>query len=453
MTENEIRLPRVMLWKNPLEFPKIVKNPAPYFKNLLDENGGAAEVMMTNRYALMTDRADLIRHVLQKNHKNYIKTSIVRDILSKQTGMGLLTSDGDYWLKQRRAIQPGFHRKRLQGISEVMIDEIQSYMEDKFDQLAASEEVVDLYKEMLYLAFRVVSKSLFGEHVNENELEVIDETVSNGQQIVVDEIRKPFIKPWLYLSGAYAKNKRLRGKSDELILDIIRDRQKSKAKHNDLLDMLLETEYEDGTKMTEQQLLNEALILYVAGHETSAVAMSWIWYMLGQHPDVEEKLYQNVMDVLGTDRNPSFEGLRELGYPLQVIEETMRLYPPAWIVDREPLEDDNYNGIPIKKGRDVICLIYGVHRNPKYWENPEVFNPERFTPENKKKQEPYSYIPFGGGPRLCIGNNFALMEMQFALSMMIRRYKIEIIKDQEVDINPLITLRPRYGLKAIIRKR
>jgi cytochrome P450 len=265
-------------------------------------------------------------------------------------------------------------------------------------------------------------------------------------------VRKPFLKPYYYLKGDYAKAQKLKEQGDALILEIIRERQASGKKQDDLLDMLIETRYEDGAGMTDRQLLDEALILYVAGHETSAMAMSWAWYLLATHPEVEQKLLQSVKDTLG-DSDPTFEQTRNLGYALQVVEETMRLYPPAWIIDREALEDDEFEGVKIKKGQGVNCLIYSVHHNEKYWHNAEQFDPERFTTENKAKQLPYSYMPFGGGPRLCIGNNFALMEMQFVLAMMVRRYTFELVPNQRIDVNPLITLRPRNGIKVKVRKR
>jgi len=180
--------------------------------------------------------------------------------------------------------------------------------------------------------------------------------------------------------------------------------------------------------------------------------MAWMWYLLAIHPEIEEKVLQSVDESIG-DQAPSFEKLRDLGYCLQVVEETMRLYPPAWVIDRKPLADDEFEGIPIKKENDVLCFIYGVHRSKRYWEDPETFDPERFTAENKAKQVPFSYMPFGGGPRLCIGNNFALMEMQFVLAMMIKRYRFKVVENQEIDINPMITLRPRHGIKVILKKR
>ena len=452
MDKNETQVPTVGLLKNLINLPKIIRNPALYFKDLLIENDGLANVKVHFGTMCLTDRPEVIRHVLQKNHKNYIKTTILRTIIRKQIGNGLLTSDGAYWLKQRRAIQPGFHKKRLEGISKTMIEEINHYMDTTFDAYAEAGQEIDLIKEMTHLAFKIVSKSLFGKGVKNDKMEAMDEIVSKGQQFIVDQIRKPFLKPWFYLSGVYARNEKLKEKANNIIFDIIKERQESNEKHDDLLDMLLETRYEDGSGMTDQQLLDESLVLYVAGHETSAVAMSWAFYLLATHPEIETKLLQSVKDTLG-DEDPSFGEVRNLKYTLQVVEEAMRLYPPAWIIDREALADDEFEQYKIKKGKDVTCLIYSMHYNPKYWEHPEKFDPDRFTTENKAKQTPFSYLPFGGGPRLCIGNNFALMEMQFVLAMLIKRYKFEVVTDQQIDINPLVTLRPRYGIKVRVKKR
>lgn len=401
---------------------------------------------------MITDRPEVMQHVLQKNHKNYTKTYVVRELVKKQVGNGLLTSEGEYWLKQRRAIQPGFHRKRLEGISTIMVQEINAYLDEVFDTYADTGQEIDMAKEMTQLAFKIVSKSLFGEGPEDDKLELIEEIVSQGQQFIVNQVRKPMLKPWFLITGAYKRNREMKATGDALIMEIIEARKQSKEEHNDLLDMLIQTKYEDGSGMSDQQLLEEAIILYVAGHETSANALAWMWYLLAKHPEIEEKTLQSVNSNLG-DHDPSFAKLPDLGYCLQVIEETMRLYPPAWVVDRQPLGDDEFEGIPIRKGTDVLCFIYGVHRSERYWNEPEKFDPERFTAENKKNHKPFSYMPFGGGPRLCIGNNFALMEMQFVLAMMIKRYKFSLVEDQEIDINPLITLRPRYGIKMTVSRR
>jgi cytochrome P450 len=210
--------------------------------------------------------------------------------------------------------------------------------------------------------------------------------------------------------------------------------------------MLLDARYEDtGEGMNEKQLLDETLILFVAGHETSANALTWTWYLLSQHPEAVVKIRREIVEKIG-DRPPEFADLPKLEYLTQVIEESMRLFPPAWITDRVAVDDDQYNGIDIPKGIAVVTYIYGAHHSPDYWPEPEKFIPERFSKENKKKQAPFSYLPFGGGPRLCIGNNFAMMEMQLALARLVPRYDFQLAEGQSIELQPLITLRPKNGI-------
>ena len=451
MSQPKQPAPKVSFFSTLKHFRTFLKNPAQYFQSQLDQHDGLVEITMPNRFVL-TDRPDVIQHVLQKNHKNYIKTKIVRKDLKELIGNGLLTSNGDYWLQQRRMIQKGFHRKRLQGISHIMVEEINQYMAQVMDVYAENEQEINLVDEMTHLAFNIVSKGLFSQAIDDSTLDLINRAVHESQQFLVNRVRKPFLKPWYFISGANYRNRKLREKTNNLVLDAIDKRKQSNEEHDDLLQMLLESRYEDGEGMTNQQILEEALILLVAGHETSSMSLAWTWFLLATNPEIEDKLHQHVVDVLG-DAPPSFEHIKPLNYVLQVIEESMRLYPPAWVVDREPLEDDCINNTVIKKGVDIMALIYSVHRNPKYWENPEKFDPERFSAENKKTHHPYSYLPFGGGPRLCIGNNFALMEMQFILAQFIRRYRFELVPNQEIDTKPLVTLHPRYGIKVKVKKR
>lgn len=452
MVNQKVKPKRIGLFQTIKNFPRFIHNPAIYFKNLLDQNDGLVEIQMPKGQLSVTSRPNIIKYILQQNHKNYIKPTFLADKLKAQIGNGLLTSEGEFWLKQRRAIQPGFHKKRLDSISKVMVSEINQYMDDVFDGYADSGEAIDLSNEMMHLAFKIVSKSLLGGTVNDKDLDAFNEIISNGQQFIVNQIRKPFLKPWYKINGAYKKNREDKKQGDALIIDIIKQRKASNKRHDDLLDLLLETKYEDGSGMTNQQLLDEAIILYVAGHETSGISLSWTWYLIATHPEIEEKLLQSVNNSIG-ESDPSFESLRSLDYSLQVVEESMRLYPPAWAVSRAALENDAFEGFNINKNQEILCLIYGVHHSSEYWNDPEKFDPERFTADNKKLQTPFSFMPFGGGPRLCIGNSFALMEMQLVLAMMIKRYKIEVMPDQDIDFNPLITLRPRNGIKVKVHKR
>lgn len=328
MSKNEVNIPTIKLINNLMNLPYIVHNPAFHFKKVLDQHDGLLKMVLPYNSTFVTDRPELIRHVLQKNNKNYTKTAVVRELVRNQVGNGLLTSEGEYWMKQRRAIQPGFHRKRLEGISKIMVVEINRYLDDVFDTYADNYQEIDMAKAMTHIAFKIVSKSLFGEEVDDNKLDTINEIVTKSQQFIVNQVRKPFLKPWYHLNGANARNRKIKEKGDTLILDIIKERKLSGKKQDDLLDMLIETKYEDGTVMTDQQLLDEAIILFVAGHETSANALSWAWYLIATHPEIEEKLLQSITNTIG-DRDPAFEDVRSLDYCLQVVEETMRLYPPA----------------------------------------------------------------------------------------------------------------------------
>lgn len=401
--------------------------------------------------AILTTEPDVIQHVLQKNHRNYIKSPMHFDVLAHFLGNGLLTSEGDYWLRQRRLIQPGFHKKRLAGLTDIMLAEIDALIE-RFDQKIAKDDYIDICPPMLELAFRVVAKSLFSADIKEEQLQELSHNITVLQSFIVKQIRKPFLNPWLKISGAIRKHEAISKSSQRILLENIRARKESAEVKDDLLQMLLEARYEDtGEGMTEQQLLDESLILFVAGHETTAHAFAWTWYLLSQHPEAVEKIRTEVATVLG-DRKPTFEDIPKLEYTLKVIEESMRLYPPAWITDRVAVADDEVNGIRIPKGMIVIAYIYGAHRSPQNWKDPERFDPERFAKAQKKERHNFAYLPFGGGPRLCIGNSFALMEMQLALARMVPRYDFELMPDQEVKRQTLITLQPKDGIQMRFKK-
>lgn len=449
MAKNKISITKIGLLTMLRKFPSMNRNLILFFKDILDQNNGL--VKLPNKLTL-TDNPELIQHFLQKNHTNYIKTSLVRNFVQDQIGNGIFTSDGKYWLKQRRAIQAGFHKKKLAGISKIMLDEINQYMDNIMDKYAETNEEIDLEKEMTYLASKVVSKSLFGQEFDNEKIDIVDESIAKANEYIVAVAKQPFLKPWYHLNGTYKHIIEQKTIRDKFILDFIKERKKSGEQKDDLLGMLLETEYEDGSRMSNKQLLDESIILIVAGNKTSAVTMAWLFYLLASHPKIENKVLQSVTGHLGNEE-PSIENIRLLDYPLQVLEETMRMYPVVWLLDREPIEDDEFSGVKINKGEDIAAFVYGVHHNPKYWEDPEKFDPERFSPENKKKQVPFSYLPFGGGPRICIGKNFAVMEMQFILAMFIRRYKFELSPGQNVGFKPLLTLSPTNGIKVRVQKR
>ncbi len=439
----------IPLWKVLINLPKYYDNPTPIMIKSLNENNGIYQSYVGFQRVFVTDRTEVIRHVLQKNHRNYRKSSIM-EILAEEIGYGLLTSNGDYWLKQRRLIQPSFHRQKLVNLVDIMIEETNTYL-DKLEERITTQSKVEMSDEMMHLTLLVVMRSLFGQGISEVELRRVDKIVSETQQYIIAKIRRPLAK-WIYkLTGKEKYYKSLPKELDDIIYNIIKERRTSDERHDDIFDMLLNAKYKDsGEGMTDQQLRDESLILFLAGHETSANALTWLWYLLTQHPEVETKLLAEIEEILG-DRDITFEDLPRLKYTKQVIQEAMRLYPPAWVIDRAANEADDINGIQIPKDSMVIFPIYAVHRNEKYWENAATFNPDRF--EKAPAQSEYIYFPFGGGPRLCIGNNFAYFEMQIIVAHFIRRFKINLVPNQQIDIHPLITLRPKNGIYLKVEKR
>ena len=393
---------------------------------------------------ILTIEPEIIQQILQKNHRNYPKSPLHFEKLAYFLGNGLLTSTGNYWLRQRRLIQPGFHRQRLEALTGIMQDTIEQQLE-RFEQRIGQE--VDAYQEMMEMAFRVVASSLFSTAITETELQELSFAITRLQEFIIRQIRQPYLEPWFRISGQIKKHERYTGLADRVIKNSIKKRLEGTENADDLLQMLLDARYQDtGEPMNEQQLLDESKIIFVAGHETSANALAWTWYLLAQHPAIIQKLRAEITDVLG-DRRPTFSDLPNLTYTTQVIEESMRLYPPAWITDRVSIEEDEIGAVRIPANIMAIPYIYGAHHNPAIWEDPEVFNPDRFSAGNRKKIPPYAYLPFGGGPRLCIGNNFAIMEMQLILAEMIRRYHFELLPGQDIQMKALVTLRPFPGVR------
>ena len=452
MSQTMSEVPTIPRMRSLFNSFKFVVNPIPYIEESIEEFGDTYKMYMGGMVKGIVTRDPLfIQHVLRNNHRGYEKSKLQTKTVAKYVGQGLLTSTGDYWLRQRRLIQPGFHKNRLKalvGIMNKVIDKTIGHME----QLAQENKTADIDHLMMELTFGVVAKTLFNTNSNEEELKQLGNNITTIQEFIIKEVRQPFLVPYFHLTGKMKKHKNIALQTQQIILRVIQERKASGKKFGDLLDMLLEARYEDtNLGMTDKQILEESLILFLAGHETSANALTWTLYLLSQHPDAVFKLRTEIKEVLG-DREAQFEDLSKLPYTTQVINESLRLYPPAWVTDRVALKDDEYNGLKIPKGSMIVIYIYGTHRSEKNWEQPEAFRPERFTKENIKSKPAFAFMPFGGGPRLCIGNNFAMMEMQLALVKMIRNFDFQLDPNQKIDINPLITLRPRFGMKMKVKK-
>ncbi|MFD1819433.1 Cytochrome P450 [Pseudarcicella hirudinis] len=398
--------------------------------------------------------AELAKYVLQENNKNYIKGRAYR-ILSLMLGQGLLTSNGDFWHRQRKLAQPAFYKQRLSLLVDTMHDESQLMVERLKKEIPEnSYQTIAVSKIMMETTLMIVTKSLFGTFINQDKIASISKDIDILNQLASDRFSNPVSLPlWFpsYWNFQFkSSSKRVAGLIDEIIETRRSALQKNPDKEfNDLMQMLITAKDEEsGEQMSNKQLRDEMLTIFIAGHETTAVGMSWTLYLLSRHPEVMLKLREEIEQVLGKEGKPSIENLRSLVYTMQVIQEVMRLYPPAWAVTREIVTDDNLADYKVSKGEAVMISTYALHRNPKYWKDPEVFNPENFSAEQVKERPGYAYLPFGGGPRLCIGNNFALMEMQIMLIELVRNFDFQFI--EEVVPEPLVTLKPKGGLKLNI---
>jgi cytochrome P450 len=328
---------------------------------------------------------------------------------------------------------------------------MQNVIDQELDKLARTlkqteSAAIDIYPITLSIAFHIVAKAIYSDDIDERELENISYILTNIQEYAIQEVRLPFLSWYFRLSGKRKRHLDLAQQAQDLQRRLIQKRRNSGIKRDDLMQMLLDARYEDtGESMNDQQLIDEAAILFVAGHETSANALAWTLYLLAQHPEVLAKISTELETVV-PGRAPAFSDLKQLSYLTQVINESMRLYPPAWITDRVALGDDEVNGTPIPKDTVISIFIYGLHHQKKRWPDPEAFRPERFSAENSKTRHPFSFMPFGGGPRLCIGNSFAMMEMQLTLAALLRRFNLHLSPDYVVSTKPLITLRPAAGI-------
>ena len=444
-------IPNIPAWKTIWNAPKFLTNPIKMMRANIEKLGDTYSFKLGGHPAIFTAKPEFIQYVLQKNHRNYIKSPPHFEKIARYLGYGLLNLDGKKWLRQRRLIQPGFHRERIANLANIMNTVIDDFLQN-FDE-KIEVEAIDMYNEMQHVAFQIISQSIFNLNIDTQELSFARERIDHLQDYIIKEIRTPFMIPYLKWSGQTGQAKKYAEELDEILIRLIHERKVSQESYDDLLQMLLDARYEDtGEPMTDQQLLDEVKILFVAGHETSANALTWTWYLLAKNPEWVAILRQEVAEILG-DKKPSYADLPKLIKIKQVIQESMRLFPPAWMTDRMALEDDEFEGIAIPKGTMVATFIYGAHHHKDYWDAPDDFHPERFAEAQKANLNNAAYLPFGAGPRLCIGNSFAMMEMQLVLARMIAHYDVQLLSDEEVKPKALVTLKPWSGLGLRVVRR
>jgi cytochrome P450 len=394
---------------------------------------------------ILTQDPEFIEYVLKKNHRNYFKSRMVSQKLGRFIGQGLLTSNGSYWLQQRRLIQPGFHIQKIQSLYVIMKKTVDDFLL-KFP--VGSE--VEIYPLMNRLSFEIVTRTLFDIDMPEQSSRDLGNFISDVQEFIIRDIRQPHLSWWYVLSCEVKKNMQKAANARAILRAILVHRKSSSQKFNDLLDMLLDARYEDsGEPMNEEQVLDEILILMIAGYETTANALSWTLYLLANHPAELEKLRQSTKDLTSDDsaRHPALGA---------VINESMRLYPPAWVSDRVALADDKFKEYSFPKDTIIVLFYYGLHRDEKYWPDASSFKPDRFYLSADGHGPRYgnanaAFYPFGAGPRLCIGNNFALAEMAIFLQAFVHQFEMQPTTVVP-RINPMVTLRPEKIILGIRRR-
>ncbi len=383
-----------------------------------------------------------IETLLTTDAKSYRKARSLRSpFFYRLVGNGLVTSEGDFWRRQRRLAQPAFHRQRISSYGDIMVQYAQRAMTSWNDG-----EERDISRDMTRLTLEVVVKTLFNSDVSND---------ADHVGAILSQIVKPFASQatlkWIADNRLPTPDHRRYFKAvseiDRIVYRIIAERRASGSDEGDLLSMLLQAQDEDGSQMSDAQLRDEVMTLFLAGHETTALALSWSWYLLATNPQAEQKFHAELDEVLGR-RLPDVADLPNLKYTEMIAKEAMRLYPPAYAIGREAIEDTEIGGYRVPRGTQLFAFQWVTHRDPRYFERPNEFEPERWASESIQRMPTYAYFPFGGGPRQCIGNYFAMMEVVLLMATIGQRFRFSLAEGFQMEVLPVLSLRPKNGIKV-----
>jgi cytochrome P450 len=406
--------------------------------------GDIVGIRVVNFRNIFVNHPDLIEDVLVTHPRRYVKGRVLR-ANRHVFGEGLLTSEGEFWLRQRRLAQPAFHRAQIASYAETMVH----YTQRLLESWRGGEER-DVHQEMMRLTLQIVGKTLFDADVAGDARDV-GKSLELLLELGANFRRTLFIPHWVPTPTNLRIKREIRF-IERILYRIIGERRASGRDTGDLLSMLLHAQDEDGSRMTDKQLRDETITLFLAGHETTASTLSWTWWLLAQNPTVEAKLHTELDEVLG-GRAASLDDLPRLPYTGNVITESLRLYPPAWGLARVAIEDHELGGYPVRKGMGVAMAQWVVHRDTRWYDTPEEFRPERWENDFIKRIPRFAYFPFGGGPRQCIGNSFAVMEATLLLATIAQKFRLHLVPNHPVVPLASITLRPRHGVRMILESR
>ena len=401
---------------------------------------------------VLVNEPDFIEHILVTNHQNYVKGRLTRQILQPALGNSLLISEGEFWRRQHRIVAPAFNHEHIAQTADVMVRRARQRVA-RWRTACERGDRLDITDEMMSLTMEIVAEALFSSDIT-NSIDELGRAVTTliaslGTPNPLDILGFP---EWFPRWRSHRTRSAL-ARLDRTVYDIIGTRRSTQRVSGDLLSLLLSARDEEtGEEMTDTQLRDEVITFFAAGHETTALALTWTMYLLSRHPDIERALHDEVDRVLA-EREATFADVEALPYTRMVIQESMRLFPPVFSLSREALADDEVGTHSIRAGSVVTISPYITHRNPRLWKDPLRFDPERFTPDRIKTRHRFAYLPFGGGPRICIGRGFALTEACLVLATIARAFRLRMAPGHRVEAYGRITLRPRYGLRMTLERR
>ena len=423
------------------------RNNLAFYERCAREFGDVAFYRFGPKQIYQVNHPDLVEYVLVSGNRHFTKNFAIR-ILDPVLGNGLVSSEGNFWLRQRKLMQPAFLRPRLASYGPLMVAATERLLATWQDGQPRA-----LHADMMQLTLQIAAEVLFGADVPADAVQIVAASAEIIQGYFADRFEGLLPVPrWLPTPGNRRLKRAVR-RLDEIVYGFIKQRRAGGEDRGDLLSILLRARDEDdGSRMTDRQLRDEVMTLFLAGHETTALALSWAWYLLARHPDVEAKLLAELHAVLG-GRTPTAADVPRLRYAEHVMLETMRLYPPVYAFGREAAEECELGGWRVPVGANVFLVQWTMHRDPRWFPEPARFDPDRWADGLVQRIPKYAYFPFGGGPRVCIGNTFALMEAVLVLATILPRFHITLDPAHPVTPWPSITLRPRYGIKATVHRR
>jgi cytochrome P450 len=420
--------------------PQFRADPAGYMLATARKFGEISHFRLGFRHIYLIDRPDVIEEVLVHNASAFRKSKMLQ-LARVMLGDGLLTAEGEHHLRHRKLIQPVFYRDRLAGYART-VTECAMRARSRWQP----GQTFDVAQEMQRLTLAVVGRTLFGSDVEEDAAHI--GTALSDLLSAFDTMLMPgaALLQRLSLTPRLRRVSRARRELDRFVYRMIAERREKRANYGDLLSLLIDASAEGSGRLTDTEVRDEALTLLLAGHETTANALTWTWYLLSQHPEAEARFHQELRDILG-DREPEWDDIPRLSYTERVLSESMRLYPPAWAIGRQNQAQLRLFNSLVRAKSIVVMSPWVTHRNPTLWPDPERFDPDRFLPEEKARRPKFAYFPFGGGPRVCIGERFAWMEAMLVLAAVGRRWRFCLVRGHPVQVHARLTLRPRFGMK------